>query len=54
MQHRGGPSDFDDINDVRNGLLLNTTLHRSFGRGHVAFLKVILLLRSGYLFFNRM
>jgi HNH endonuclease len=43
MQHRIGPSDLNDINDLRNGLLLNTLLHRSLGLGEISFLKVISL-----------
>ena len=30
----------DDINDTRNGILLNVALHRSLDVGEIAFLKV--------------
>jgi len=44
MHHRGGPPGLDNINDPRNGLLLELSLHRIFGRGEVAFLKVITII----------
>ncbi len=38
---RGGERfDTNDINDIRNGLLLCQALHTVFGLGQVAFLKV--------------
>jgi hypothetical protein len=43
MANRGdGQPDIDDINDIRNGLLLAKALHTVFGLGQVAFLKVAL------------
>ena len=41
MQRRDGPPNLDNINDTRNGLLLYYPLHKVFGRGEVAFLKVM-------------
>jgi hypothetical protein len=32
--------DLDDIDDTRNGILLYSSLHRPFGAGESAFLKV--------------
>jgi HNH endonuclease len=41
VHHRGGTDDdINDINDTRNGLLLSTLLHRPWGAGNLAFLKV--------------
>lgn len=41
MANRGdGLPNIDDINDIRNGLLLVQVLHTVFGLGQVAFLKV--------------
>ena len=40
---RGGPRNINNINDLRNGLLLYETLHTVFGKGEVAFLKVMTL-----------
>jgi hypothetical protein len=41
VNHRGGPDDnINDINDIRNGLLLSDLLHGPFGAGHMAFLEV--------------
>jgi len=40
MQKRDGPSDLDNINDPRNGILLYGPTHTDFGSGEVAFLKV--------------
>ena len=41
IENRGdGQDDINDINDIRNGLLLVSTLHKAFGFGEVAFLKV--------------
>jgi hypothetical protein len=41
VHHRGGPDDdIDDINDIRNGLLLANLLHLPFGAARIAFLKV--------------
>jgi len=37
----GGQHDINDINDIRNGLLLSLPLYTIFGLGQVAFLKVI-------------
>jgi hypothetical protein len=46
--HRGGTDDdIDDIDDIRNGLLLCEILHRHFGVGNVAFLKVCCYIHSG-------
>ncbi|KAF8345125.1 hypothetical protein F5887DRAFT_1074770 [Amanita rubescens] len=40
VHHRGGPDDdINDINDIRNGLLLAYHLHVPFGAGNIAFLK---------------
>ena len=39
MKFRGGP-DIDDINDIRNGLLLFQSLHTVIGLGEAAFLRV--------------
>ncbi|KAF8692316.1 hypothetical protein AX14_002594 [Amanita brunnescens Koide BX004] len=43
VRHRGGTDDsaddIDDINDIRNGFLISTLLHRPFGDGRFAFLK---------------
>ncbi|KIK06019.1 hypothetical protein K443DRAFT_307295 [Laccaria amethystina LaAM-08-1] len=40
VNHRGGPDDnINDINDIRNGLLLSDLLHSPFGAGHMAFLE---------------
>jgi len=42
MANRGGEQfDIDDINDIRNGLLLSLPLHAVLGLGQVAFLKVV-------------
>jgi hypothetical protein len=42
MANRGGEQfDIDDINDIRNGLLLCQSLHTVLGLGQVAFLKVV-------------
>ena len=40
IRHRDGPDDINDINDTRNGLLLNSLLHIPFGAISMAFLKV--------------
>jgi len=40
----GGQHGIDDINDVRNGLLLGKPLHVVFGLGQVAFLKVDIMI----------
>ena len=41
MENRGHSElDICDINDIRNGLLLNKILHKIFGLGEVAFLMV--------------
>lgn len=32
VRHRGRPRDIDDINDIRNGLLLQSVFHTAFGR----------------------
>jgi hypothetical protein len=41
MANRGdGQDGVNDINDTRNGLLLVSMLHKAFGFGEVAFLKV--------------
>lgn len=48
VKHRGGTygsadlDDLVDIDDTRNGLLLNVLLHRPFGASKMAFLKVCL------------
>jgi HNH endonuclease len=45
MASRGdGQLDIDDINDIRNGLLLSKVLHTVFGLGQVAFLKVAIMI----------
>lgn len=42
--HRGGAYDprerLDNIDDIRNGLLLDSHLHTTFGKSNTAFLKV--------------
>jgi len=42
MNYRSGPNieELDGIDDIRNGLLLSSFLHREFGDGSLAFLKV--------------
>ena len=42
--NRGGGHDIDDINDIRNGLLLSQAIHKVFGLGHMTFLMVISLI----------
>lgn len=45
MANRGdGQLDIDDINDIRNGLLLAKSLHTLLGLGEVAFLKVAIMI----------
>jgi hypothetical protein len=34
------PVEITDINDVRNGILLRSDLHRAYGVGDIALLKV--------------
>ena len=53
VRHRGGTDDsaddIDDINDIRNGFLISTLLHRPFGDGRFAFLKVCVVISiQGY------
>ncbi len=44
VRHRGGPdhplNDLNSVDDIRNGLLLSSCLHRPLGDGESAFLKV--------------
>jgi hypothetical protein len=44
MNHHGGPPGLDNINDPRNGLLLELSIDRIFGHGEVVFLKVITII----------
>ena len=45
VANRGdGQDDINDINDIRNGLLLSQMLHRIFRDGDVAFLKVAMVI----------
>ena len=44
IEYRGGGHDIDNINDIRNGLLLSQPVHKVFGLGHMAFLMVIIFI----------